>query len=61
MNPRGRPVIRPVVCLRRTWVARLTDRKAGVLAKTGSRDRTQAVIAAYESGFVTPGRAMGTA
>ncbi|MFD7718311.1 response regulator [Streptomyces sp. NPDC059814] len=28
---------------------------AGVLAKTGSRDRTQAVIAAYESGFVTPG------
>ncbi|MFE7135154.1 response regulator [Streptomyces sp. NPDC057638] len=27
---------------------------AGVLAKTGARDRTQAVIAAYESGFVTP-------
>ncbi|MCQ0022235.1 response regulator transcription factor [Streptomyces somaliensis DSM 40738] len=28
---------------------------AAVLAKTGARDRTQAVIAAYESGFVTPG------
>jgi DNA-binding NarL/FixJ family response regulator len=25
-----------------------------VLAKLGARDRTQAVIAAYESGFVTP-------
>ncbi|MFD6228497.1 response regulator [Streptomyces sp. NPDC060232] len=65
------------------WVARLTDREAGVLrlmatglsnhemsqrlgvgpqtvkthvasvlAKTGSRDRTQAVIAAYEGGFI---------
>ncbi|WP_372499191.1 response regulator [Streptomyces somaliensis] len=28
---------------------------AAVLAKTGARDRTQAVIAAYESGFVAPG------
>lgn len=28
---------------------------AAVLAKTGTRDRTQAVIAAYESGFITPG------
>ncbi|MEV6721196.1 response regulator transcription factor [Streptomyces xanthochromogenes] len=27
---------------------------AAVLAKTGTRDRTQAVIAAYESGFVRP-------
>ncbi|MEV4330673.1 response regulator transcription factor [Streptomyces sp. NPDC049597] len=27
---------------------------ASVLAKTGVRDRTQAVIAAYESGFVSP-------
>ncbi|MFE9395867.1 response regulator [Streptomyces flavidovirens] len=27
---------------------------AAVLAKTGVRDRTQAVIAAYESGFITP-------
>ncbi|MFG3344652.1 response regulator [Streptomyces sp. NPDC048018] len=27
---------------------------AAVLAKTGARDRTQAVIAAYESGFVRP-------
>ncbi|MGW7198688.1 response regulator [Streptomyces chryseus] len=27
---------------------------AAVLAKTGTRDRTQAVIAAYESGFVAP-------
>jgi DNA-binding NarL/FixJ family response regulator len=26
-----------------------------VLAKLGARDRTQAVIAAYESGFITPG------
>ncbi|MFG2674273.1 response regulator [Streptomyces sp. NPDC048445] len=32
---------------------------AGVLAKTGTRDRTQAVIAAYESGFIAPGRAGG--
>ncbi|MHC3818577.1 response regulator [Streptomyces sp. DT9] len=32
---------------------------AGVLAKTGARDRTQAVIAAYESGFIAPGRAGG--
>ncbi|WP_405784313.1 response regulator [Streptomyces sp. NBC_00859] len=29
---------------------------AAVLAKTGARDRTQAVIAAYESGFIRPGR-----
>ncbi|MFF2536965.1 response regulator [Streptomyces cyaneofuscatus] len=28
---------------------------AAILAKTGARDRTQAVIAAYESGFITPG------
>ncbi|HET6858498.1 MAG TPA: response regulator transcription factor [Streptomyces sp.] len=28
---------------------------AAVLAKTGARDRTQAVIRAYESGFITPG------
>ncbi|MEU5976699.1 response regulator transcription factor [Streptomyces sp. NPDC047315] len=27
---------------------------AAVLAKTGTRDRTQAVIAAYEAGFVSP-------
>ncbi|MFJ8666028.1 response regulator [Streptomyces sp. NPDC093600] len=27
---------------------------AAVLAKTGARDRTQAVITAYESGFITP-------
>jgi DNA-binding NarL/FixJ family response regulator len=26
-----------------------------VLAKLQARDRTQAVIAAYDSGFVTPG------
>lgn len=29
---------------------------AAVLAKTGARDRTQAVIAAYESGFIEAGR-----
>jgi DNA-binding NarL/FixJ family response regulator len=28
---------------------------ANILAKLGARDRTQAVIAAYESGFVSPG------
>jgi DNA-binding NarL/FixJ family response regulator len=28
---------------------------SAVLAKLGARDRTQAVIAAYESGFITPG------
>jgi DNA-binding NarL/FixJ family response regulator len=28
---------------------------ANVLAKLQARDRTQAVIAAYDSGFVTPG------
>jgi DNA-binding NarL/FixJ family response regulator len=27
-----------------------------VLAKLGARDRTQAVVAAYESGFIDPGR-----
>ena len=30
---------------------------ASILMKLGVRDRTQAVIAAYESGFVTPGAA----
>lgn len=30
---------------------------SSVLAKSGARDRAQAVIAAYESGFVGPGRA----
>ncbi|WP_366475997.1 response regulator transcription factor [Demequina sp.] len=30
---------------------------ASILMKVGVRDRTQAVIAAYESGFVTPGAA----
>jgi DNA-binding NarL/FixJ family response regulator len=27
-----------------------------VLAKVGARDRTQAVVAAYESGFIDPRR-----
>ncbi|SFW99890.1 response regulator transcription factor [Streptomyces atratus] len=30
---------------------------AAVLAKTGAQNRTQAVIAAYESGFIAPGHA----
>ena len=33
---------------------------ANLLAKLGARDRTQAVIAAYESGFVSPGEAKGS-
>jgi DNA-binding NarL/FixJ family response regulator len=33
---------------------------ANLLTKLGARDRTQAVIAAYESGFVSPGGAKGT-
>ncbi|WP_062384080.1 response regulator [Demequina iriomotensis] len=32
---------------------------ASILMKLGVRDRTQAVIAAYESGFVSPGEAAG--
>lgn len=32
---------------------------AAVLAKLGARDRTQAVIIAYDQGFVTPGRPPG--
>lgn len=32
-------------------VETVTTRVAGVLAKTGSRNRTQAVVAAYSSGF----------
>ncbi|MFF8489650.1 response regulator [Streptomyces albidoflavus] len=31
------------------------SRVSAVLSKLGARDRTQAVIAAYESGFVSPG------
>ncbi|MFE2020643.1 response regulator [Streptomyces sp. NPDC059499] len=36
-------------------VATAKTHVAAVLAKTGARDRTQAVIAAYESGFIRPG------
>ncbi|WP_431032203.1 response regulator [Streptomyces sp. P6-2-1] len=32
---------------------------SAVLAKLGARDRTQAVVRAYDSGFVTPGSAEG--
>lgn len=39
----------------RVGPATVKSHVAGVLAKTGARDRTQAVIAAYESGFITPG------
>lgn len=35
-------------------VETVTTRVAGVLAKTWSRNRTQAVVAAYSSGFVDP-------
>jgi DNA-binding NarL/FixJ family response regulator len=40
----------------RMGVGRATTKThvASVLAKTGARDRTQAVIAAYESGFISP-------
>ncbi|WP_328909470.1 response regulator transcription factor [Streptomyces sp. NBC_00234] len=40
-------------------VATVKTHVAAVLAKTGARDRTQAVIVAYESGFVAPGRTAG--
>ncbi|MER6114300.1 response regulator transcription factor [Streptomyces sp. NPDC001743] len=39
----------------RVGAATAKSHVAAVLAKTGARDRTQAVIAAYESGFITPG------
>ncbi|MBT2488755.1 response regulator transcription factor [Streptomyces sp. ISL-96] len=38
----------------RVGAATAKSHVAAVLAKTGARDRTQAVIAAYESGFITP-------
>lgn len=51
-----RLLFRPVTYTR--WLHLCTEtvktHVSAVLAKLGARDRTQAVIAAYESGFVAP-------
>ncbi|MFD8616885.1 hypothetical protein [Streptomyces sp. NPDC059513] len=70
MTPANRlrelPATPALPVLRVTAVAAARTRQAKVrtaawltlrrgLARTGARDRTQAVIAAYESGLITPG------
>ncbi|MFC7482023.1 response regulator transcription factor [Luedemannella flava] len=63
MGRHGRPVRRLISKAtleqpaRDLWLSLQTVKShvASILLKLGARDRTQAVIAAYESGFILPG------